>query len=195
MFSTCQYQGFGSRQSVRGGRQPLTTISPSSFPRPSKPPQPVDSEAPSAIPAQPHAVPSPLVRQLPQQELTDQPAESDPRPGSRAQWPGHHARVRSASGQLGAEQQRAAGDPVSPHHDHTCLLPASPSQSLGVAQSSSGVKTPPTLWDELTSSGCSLGDSTLDCRLIGISFIHTCLLLMHVYFLRQLLCIRLIELA
>lgn len=63
----------------------LTVVSPSSFCRPSKPPQPVDSEAPSATPPQPHAVPSPLVRQLPQQELSDQPAESDPRPRPRAQ--------------------------------------------------------------------------------------------------------------
>lgn len=120
-------------------------VSPSSFLRPSEPPQPVDSEAPSATPAQPHAVPSPLVSQFPQQELADQSAESDSRPGSRAQRPGHHARVSSASGQLGAKQQRAPGDPVSPHHDHTWLPAASPAQS-------SREKIPPTLWDKFTNS-------------------------------------------
>ena len=133
-------------QSDRGRiLKPLMAVSPSSFLRPSEPPQPVDSEAPSATPAQPHAVPSPLVSQLPQQELTDQSTESDSRPSSRAQWPGHHAGVSSASGQLGAKQQRAPGDPVSPHHYHTWLPAASPAQS-------SGEKILPTLWDKFTNS-------------------------------------------
>lgn len=85
--------------------------------RPAEPPQPVNSEAPSAAPSQPHVVPSPLVCQLPQQELTDQSAEPNPRSSSSTQRPGHHTRVRSASGQLGAKQQRATGDSVS-----TCPL-------------------------------------------------------------------------
>lgn len=156
-FRNCQYRGFGSRLSSAGlqsvlGRvlQPLTAVSPFSFLRPSKPPQPVDTEAPSATPAQPHALPSPLVRQLPQQELTDQSAESDPRPSSGTQWPGHHARVRPASGQLGAKQQRAPGDPVSLTQDHAQLPTALPAPSRWALGALLGEKIPLTLWDKFT---------------------------------------------
>lgn len=147
------------------------------FFRSSKPPQPVDSEAPSPTPSQPHAVPSPLICQLPQQELTDQSAESDPCPGPSAQWPGHHTRVRSASGQLGAKQQRATGDPVSPlsslQSHSVSSYPWVTTQSHWVSQSSNWRDTPGINNETTLPPPCSLGNLTLGSRLTGIS-LFTC---------------------